>query len=105
MALTITWDDGVAQPTVFTFADPVVAALDIYRQSITVISPLSGIPSPLYPTLKDFVVGMLAQYAVAPAINKTPTSEILAAQQAVRDATADLNAVVSATITSALVGA
>jgi hypothetical protein len=101
MALTITWNDGVNSPTVFTFADEVVSSLNQYRATITAANPITGMATPIYPTVMEFMVGILAQYGVSPAVNAFPPTAIATAKQ---NLTAAQNALATA-VAAALQGA
>src|SRR4051812_11297336 len=100
--IKVTWEDGVNKPFVWNISAEVVEALDSYRQQITAPNPLTMVSTPIYPSVREFIVGILAQYGVTPALDRKPTKEIEAAQKDVANAQAVLATIKAATLVSAV---
>jgi hypothetical protein len=72
MAVTVTWNDGVATPTTFTLSNDVLTSLDLFRLDTL----------PLYASVQDLITAVINQYAVTPALSRFPTSAMLTAKAA-----------------------
>jgi hypothetical protein len=88
MPTTVTWNDGVATPTVLTLSDEVVAALESLRNTMT--STQNGATTPFYPSVQAMVVGGFTRNLVLPALAQFPPASVQTAQAAVATAQAAL---------------
>ena len=86
MPTTVTWDDGVNPPTVFTFSDAVLASLEAFRLETTVVT--GGELVPAYPTVISMAVGLISKYYVLPALAAHPTAALATARASIATAMA-----------------
>ena|ERR1035437_3267892 len=91
--ITVTWNDGLTDPEVFNVPDPVASSLDQFRlrqtriTEVPVVDPAPGAATteflavPIYPSIKDMLIGLFMQSLVQPAIAMFPPPEIVALRQ------------------------
>ena len=89
MPTTVTWNDGVNTPTVFTIPDDVMAALEQFRQTVVSVQN-NGQMAPTYTTVQKMLVGFYVNTVVQPALSRFPTTAIQSAQAGVATAQANL---------------
>jgi hypothetical protein len=98
MPIKITWDDGVAKPTVFNMPDEVVNSVEQYRLTLTQLNPDTMRMDPIYPTVQALIVGVFMQQVVMQALSRFPTAAVATAKAARDKADEDLMAAQAAAV-------